>query len=113
MSQVRVLRSTQAVGMASGMAPVSTRDRTHPLLAARVAVGLSRERLAALAGVSPRTIYAVELEAVQPQRATRYVIAQALGTDVNDLFDDEGPVATRAPRTTSDAGSGDARDGSG
>ncbi len=63
------------------------------LTTARRARGLSRERLAALAGVSARTIYAIEIERVRPQRATRRVLATALRIDVSDLSDQE-PVAS-------------------
>jgi transcriptional regulator with XRE-family HTH domain len=51
------------------------------LQALRVARNLSREALAAAAGVSPRTIYGIEVEGARPHRATRQVIAQALGCD--------------------------------
>jgi DNA-binding XRE family transcriptional regulator len=40
---------------------------------------MSREQLAAEAGLSARTIYAIEVEGVRPQRATRRVLAEALG----------------------------------
>lgn len=53
----------------------------------------SRERLAALAGVSARTIYAIEIERVRPQRSTCRVLATALRIDVSDLSDQE-PVAS-------------------
>jgi DNA-binding XRE family transcriptional regulator len=54
-----------------------------------------REILAANAGVSPRTVYAIELEGVQPTRATRVVLAMALSCGVADLFPPAG-CATRA-----------------
>jgi DNA-binding XRE family transcriptional regulator len=47
--------------------------------------GLSRERLGALAGVSPRTIYAIEVEGVIPQRATVAVLSAALACRPQDL----------------------------
>lgn len=67
-------------------------DDLAPLFWARRARGLSRERLAALAGVSPRTVYAIEVEGVQPQRATRTVIAAALGCETSDLFPASSPL---------------------
>jgi hypothetical protein len=45
--------------------------------------------LAGLAGISPRTIYAIEVEGVKPQRATQHVLALALGISVTDLEEDE------------------------
>lgn len=51
----------------------------HPLVALRVAQGLSRERLAQLAGVSARTIYGIERDGNEPRRATALVISMALG----------------------------------
>jgi DNA-binding XRE family transcriptional regulator len=79
------LRHLQAMVRSSGISAVST---------ARRAAGLSRERLAAQAGVSVRTIYALEVERVRPRRATRRVLADALGLTPADLFpEDERPVA--------------------
>lgn len=59
---------------------------------ARQGRGLSRERLAALAGLSPRTIFAIEVEGVRPQRATCRVLADALGCDASALGDDGSVV---------------------
>jgi DNA-binding XRE family transcriptional regulator len=47
--------------------------------------GLSREALAAAAGISTRTVYAIEVEGNRPQRATQRVLAIALGCDVEDI----------------------------
>ncbi len=44
----------------------------------RDGLGLSRDRLAALAGVSSRTIFAIEQEGVRPQPATARVVSIAL-----------------------------------
>lgn len=60
---------------------------------ARLERGMSREQLGADAGLSPRTIYAIEMEGVCPQRATRRVLATALGCDPEDLIDDFTPAA--------------------
>ena len=60
-------------------------DRMPPLLKIRTERGLSREVLAAEAGVSPRTVYAIEVEGVQPHRATRQVLARALDCEPDDL----------------------------
>lgn len=51
----------------------------------RVARGLSKEALAAAAGLSLRTIYNAELPGWRPQRATRAVLALALGVDPDEL----------------------------
>lgn len=62
------------------------------LLGVRIARNLSRERLASLAGLSPRTIYAIETGAVRPQRATVLALSLALQCTVHDLTDDHEPV---------------------
>jgi transcriptional regulator with XRE-family HTH domain len=74
--------------MASGTNTASPTQRTTTTLQRlRLAAGDSREVLAARAGLSARTIYAIELEGVQPQRATRRVLAEALGCEPEDLND--------------------------
>lgn len=93
--------------MASGTNTESPLGRTTcpPLFHLRRAQGLSRERLAALAGLSPRTIYAIEVAGVQPQRATRHVLADALGCAPADLFlapnEEERPADNGTPLDTS------------
>jgi DNA-binding XRE family transcriptional regulator len=47
--------------------------------------GWSLEELAARAGVSPRTIYNAEVGDRRPQRATRRVLADALGCQPDDI----------------------------
>lgn len=47
--------------------------------------GLSRETLAAEAGVCVRTIYGLELEGRRPHRATARALAQALCCEPEDL----------------------------
>jgi DNA-binding XRE family transcriptional regulator len=69
---------TQSVSLTSPTA-------SHPLVRLRNRRNLSREVLAALAGVSPRTIYAIEVEGVRPQRATLRVLCMALGCEAADL----------------------------
>jgi DNA-binding XRE family transcriptional regulator len=64
----------------------------------RTAQGLSREVLAAAAGVSARTIYAIEIEGNRPQRATQRVLALALDCDVADIF----PTTSEIPMTSGD-----------
>lgn len=66
--------------MSSGINAVSEFIRTDPpsLRDARVALNLSREVFAAECGLSPRTIYAIEIEGVRPQRATCAVIEMTL-----------------------------------
>ncbi len=61
------------------MPETSLEQRRHNL-------DLSREGLAAKAGVTARTIYNIEVERVNPQRATKHVIAEALELPVDDLF---------------------------
>jgi transcriptional regulator with XRE-family HTH domain len=65
----------------------------HLLVALRVARGLSRERLAQLAGVSSRTIFGIEREGHEPRRATAAVLAAVLGCDPDLLLNDLGPAA--------------------
>lgn len=79
------------------------------LRALRTSRGLSREQLAAEAGVSPRTIFAVEVEGVQPQRSTQRVLALVLGCEPTDI------VPTNEQRPGDDRGAArlsgrDARD---
>jgi DNA-binding XRE family transcriptional regulator len=69
------------LGMSSGIHAVSAFKRMDPgtsLLAERAALNLSREVFAAECGLSPRTIYAIEVEGVRPQRATCAVIEMTL-----------------------------------
>ena len=63
-----------------------------PMTAHRRRLGISREQLAARAGVSPRTLYNLEHGLVRPQRATLVVLAMALGC-APDLISSE----TEAP----------------
>jgi DNA-binding XRE family transcriptional regulator len=67
---------------------VSAAERMHPLERVRHSVGLSREQLAAAAGVSTGTIYGIERCGVSPQRATRAVLAMTLGLMPGELFPD-------------------------
>src|SRR3954470_3936477 len=48
--------------------------------------GLSREGLAAAAGVSARTIYNIEVKGRNPRRATKRVLCNALGRTVEEVF---------------------------
>jgi len=71
-----------------------------------VALRLSREELAALAGLSPRTIYNIEHGLRRPHRATRSVLAAVLGCELADLaFNRNGPPG-QAGRCTTSAGTG-------
>lgn len=68
-----------------------------PLWSARQEAGLSREALAARAGVSAATIYRLEAGRVQPQRLTARALAATLGWAKQRLFPplhDEDPAAT-------------------
>jgi DNA-binding XRE family transcriptional regulator len=42
--------------------------------------------LASLAGVSARTVFAIETEGRQPTRAVAHVLAEALGIEIETLF---------------------------
>jgi transcriptional regulator with XRE-family HTH domain len=56
------------------------------LQALREAQGLSRERLAGLAEISPRTIYNIEVKGTSPHRLTANAIAFVLGVDAGWLL---------------------------
>ena len=91
--------------------PRLSHSNHHPLGELRVARGLSRERLAQLAGISSRTVYGIEREGSEPRRATAVVLAAVLGCEPSDLLrNDEGPGSSGALAMTTDAGGG--RDGS-
>lgn len=67
------------------------------LRAARIACGITTERLAQLTGLSRSTIYRVEHGLVPPNRATRTVLAAALGRPYDDhLFDVDEEVSSDA-----------------
>lgn len=68
-------------------------SNVHPLLALRRSLGLSREVLGAKAGISPRTIYNIEVEGVRPQRSTVRVLCLALDCDPGSLGWDEKAAA--------------------
>lgn len=89
---------------------VWTRAQT-PLETARVGAGLSRDRLAGIAGISPRTIVRLEKEARHPQALTRFRLAAALkqpaaalfpintkGSPASEPFEKGSDVVTIAPR---------------
>jgi transcriptional regulator with XRE-family HTH domain len=82
--------------MTSESSVVDQPTASHPLARLRADRGLSREVLGSLAGVSPRTIYGIELGGVQPQRATVRVLCLALGVEDSELFPDRWGGATRA-----------------
>jgi len=77
---------------------------SRTLRTARRRAGLSREALAALAGVSSATVYRIETGRVGPHRATALALAAALErhADIND----EAPAITPALRETSTAEQG-------
>lgn len=66
---------------------------SNPVRAARERKGVTREWLAFKAGLTVRTIERIEGGQVEPQRATRRVIAAALECDVTDLGWPEEAVA--------------------
>jgi transcriptional regulator with XRE-family HTH domain len=55
------------------------------LSALRTAHGLSREELAALAGISARTLYDLEHGLTRPLRSTATVLAAVLGCSADEL----------------------------
>lgn len=61
----------------------------HPLEAARLDAGLSREILAVKAGVTSRAIYGIEREGRKAHRATMAQLAEVLGVGVASLREDE------------------------
>jgi DNA-binding XRE family transcriptional regulator len=65
-----------------------TTTNNHPLAVLRVARGLSRERLAQLAGISARTVYGIEREGHVPLRATAAVLAAVLDCKPETLLRD-------------------------
>src|SRR3954453_8420994 len=80
----------------------------------RRARGLSREGLAATAGVSARTIYNIEVEGRAPRRATKRVLCLALGRTLEEVFPDpnagNGAVGPKfVQKATSSSRSGRAR----
>jgi transcriptional regulator with XRE-family HTH domain len=64
---------------------------------ARRRLGLSQEELAEASGVSAATIVQVELGHRRPQGRTLRKLAAALGVEVADLLEEEGPPKTPAP----------------
>lgn len=79
-----------------------------PLRELRLRKGWSAEDLASRAGVSGRAIYDIEGGYRQPRRATRHVLAQALGCDPAELTpatQDESPAA-EARLSSKPAGTG-------
>ena len=54
---------------------------------------LSREQLAARAGITSKTIFNIERGQVKPNGATLQVLAMALGCDLADLKDEPDEVA--------------------
>ena len=58
-----------------------------PVQQRRIAKGLTRERLAAAAGLTTKTVYNVEQRATTPTLTTYRMLAEALGCEPSDLFD--------------------------
>jgi len=82
----------------------------HPgngLKARREALGLSRKRLAMLAGVSPRTIYNVEHGVTRPQRSTAAVLAQALDRATGPLNSEARAANPGSAKTSVGGGHGE------
>ncbi|WWT39970.1 helix-turn-helix protein [Microcystis phage Mae-JY09] len=63
--------------------------------AARIAAGLTQEQLAERAGITDRTVRAIEAGTTTPQRRIREGLAQVLG-DVSDLHESEPATAGTA-----------------
>jgi transcriptional regulator with XRE-family HTH domain len=70
--------------------------QSSPLRQLREAKGYTAEDLAYLAGVSSRTVYALEAGANFPRRATQRVLADALGCSPQDLINDPDRAANAA-----------------
>jgi transcriptional regulator with XRE-family HTH domain len=73
----------------------------------RLAYGFSRDRLAAVAGITPRCLYGLEVEGRRPRYATAMALQVALGIDAGTLFpdyDDVAPAGNGREVTTSTAG---------
>jgi DNA-binding XRE family transcriptional regulator len=64
---------------------------------ARILRGRTQDELAAKAGVTAGTIYAIEVKGTNPHRATRRVIAAALGCDPRELACNINKHAKHAP----------------
>lgn len=58
------------------------------MIALREEAGISRARLAALAGLSPTTLYKIEHGLSRPQRSTAIVLALTLGVEPDALLGD-------------------------
>lgn len=58
----------------------------HPLTLARQSKGLTRTDLASKSGMSLRAIERLENGEVEPRRATRQVVAMALGCHPGDIW---------------------------
>jgi DNA-binding XRE family transcriptional regulator len=69
---------------------------TSPLRAIREQIGLTREELAARAHIAVRTLVNAEARTARPNRSTKYLIASALGYEVETIF---GPSTRRKSET--------------
>jgi DNA-binding XRE family transcriptional regulator len=79
-----MLRSPMALLPETSCQPPPRRPSALELV--RRSQRLSREGLAAAAGVSARTIYNIEVAGRNPRRATKRVLCLALGCRPEDLF---------------------------
>ena len=59
----------------------------HPLLAARRKAGLTQEQLAVRAGITSKTVRAIERREWAPQESTRRALAVELGLDPEELLE--------------------------
>jgi DNA-binding XRE family transcriptional regulator/ribosomal protein S27AE len=83
-----------ALNRPDDLSPLSVRTpRQNALYTHRIAAGLSRDKLAARAGVTAKTVFNIERGLVEPNEATLRVLAQALGCEVTDLTDEPEGVA--------------------
>lgn len=82
-------------------------DRNAPevLAARRHVLGLAREKVAARAGLSDRTIYNLESGRVAPQLGTVLALALALGLTAEDVIAESEQFERLVPETTSDEAS--------
>src|ERR1039458_4132468 len=72
----------------------ASHSRRTALYEARIAAGLSAEKLAGRAGISAKTVYAIERGTTVARDLTRHALSRALGCEVEALFpaNEERPV---------------------
>lgn len=94
------------MGHIAGTSSLRPPTASAALTALRVERGLTREDLAARAGLSARTLYSAEHGRHQPHRATLRALAFALDCAVAELQVDERPGEQTEPFVTNSAEQG-------